>query len=121
MSSPDLRMRTLRHKLTPPRREKLAAPTKRAAPFYSSPEWVSLMREIKAERGDRCEDPEHNPARPRAGGRIFGDHIQELKDGGAPLDKANILLRCGSCHTRKTAAARGLRLHARPADQGRGG
>jgi 5-methylcytosine-specific restriction protein A len=27
--------------------------------------------------------------------RLFGDHIVELRDGGAPLDKRNLTLRCG--------------------------
>jgi 5-methylcytosine-specific restriction enzyme A len=45
----------------------------------------------------------------RAGCRIYGDHILELKDGGALLDEDNVLLRCGSCHGRKTAAVRGER------------
>lgn len=80
-------------------------PPKRADCFYSSPEWRALMSCIIAQRGRRCEDPEHDPVRPRTGIRVFGDHVHELRDGGAPLDPRNILLRCGSCHSRKTAAA----------------
>ena len=34
------------------------------------------------------------------------DHRVELKDGGAPLDRANVWVLCGSCHTRKTLAER---------------
>lgn len=84
-------------------------PAKMPDPFYLSPEWRALMRAIVAKRGRRCQDPEHQgPHDPAA--RIFGDHIRELRDGGAPLDEANILLRCGSCHTRKTIAARAARL-----------
>ena len=48
-----------------------------------------------AARGRRCEECD------RAQCRIYGDHIRELKDGGAPLDPANVLLRCRSCHTLK--------------------
>jgi hypothetical protein len=80
---------------------------KKADPFYLSPEWRKLMDELYAERGRRCEDCG------RTGCRIFGDHIAELKDGGAPLDKGNIKLRCGSCHTKKTAATRAARLAQR--------
>lgn len=87
---------------------KVKPPAKRAEPFYLSPEWRGLMAEIIRERGRHCQDPDHQG--PRVGGRIFGDHIVELKDGGAPFDKANILLRCGSCHTRKTVAQRAQRL-----------
>ena len=34
---------------------------------------------------------------------ILGDHIVELKDGGAPLDAANVQLLCMACHQQKTA------------------
>jgi 5-methylcytosine-specific restriction enzyme A len=79
-------------------------PEKTVDPFYISPDWRALMAEIIAERGRRCEDPQCQRTRPPS--RVFGDHIVELRDGGAPLDKRNVLLRCGSCHTRKTAEAR---------------
>jgi hypothetical protein len=68
------------------------------------------MAQIIKVRGRRCEDPRHDPSRPRTGIRVFGDHIVELADDGAPLDPTNVMLRCGSCHTRKTAAARGARM-----------
>lgn len=92
---------------------------KRADPFYLSAEWRKLMAEIIAERGPAllarqghlCEDREcqgpHSP-----GMRIFGDHVRELQDGGAPLDKANVMLRCGRSHSRKTMAARAARMLA---------
>lgn len=76
-------------------------------PFYSSPEWRTLMNGIIKARGRRCE------ACGRTGTRIFGDHIVELKDGGAPLDPSNIQCLCGSCHTAKTARARAARTAAR--------
>jgi hypothetical protein len=102
-------------KIAPPRvraadSRHVRPPEKRADPFYLSAEWRSLMAEITRERGRRCEDPDHDPLSPREGVRVFGDHIQELRDGGAPLDKRNIMLRCGACHGRKTAAARSRRL-----------
>lgn len=84
---------------------------KRADPFYISTEWRALVAEIIRERGARCEDPScRYPG--RIGVRVFGDHIVELKDGGAPLDKTNVMLRCGSCHTRKTNAERARRMGA---------
>jgi len=83
-------------------------PPKRADNFYLTPEWRGLMDEIIAERGRRCEDPRcQSPDCTRK--RIFGDHIVEIQDGGAKLDKKNVLLRCGSCHTRKTNEARAAR------------
>lgn len=78
-------------------------PPKRADGFYTSPEWRALMASIKRKRLDCCEQCG------RSGTRLFGDHIQELKDGGAPLDENNVQLLCGSCHTAKTARARAAR------------
>jgi 5-methylcytosine-specific restriction enzyme A len=79
--------------------------------FYLSPEWRALVAEIIRERGARCEDPACRfPS--RTGVRVFGDHIVELQDGGAPLNKANVMLRCGSCHTRKTNVERARRMGA---------
>jgi hypothetical protein len=85
---------------------------KRADPFYLSPAWRQLMATIIASRGRRCEDPAHDPGRSRVGIRLFGDHIVELRDGGAALDEANVLLRCGACHQRKAVAERARRMAA---------
>ncbi|TIV00211.1 MAG: HNH endonuclease [Mesorhizobium sp.] len=87
---------------------------KTADAFYLSPEWRKLMAEIIAERGRRCEDPQCDGRTHRPGMRVFGDHVVELRDGGAPLDKRNIMLRCGASHTRKTLAERAKRMAARP-------
>ena len=76
---------------------------KEADAFYRSPQWRRLITEIIAERGRRCEDCT------ATGCRIHGDHIKEIKDGGAPLDKNNIRLRCGGCHNRKTSRERARR------------
>jgi 5-methylcytosine-specific restriction enzyme A len=89
-------------------------PAKIADAFYLSPAWRALMTEIIRERGRRCEDPLCERQSPPS--RVFGDHIVELADGGAPLDKRNIMLRCGACHTRKTAEARAARTRARPGE-----
>ncbi len=82
---------------------------KQTDPFYGSAAWKSLMRTIIAQRGRRCEDPQHDPHHQREGVKLYGDHIVELADGGAPLDPRNILLRCAPCHGRKTAHERKLR------------
>lgn len=92
-------------------------PVKTADPFYLSPEWRTFITALIAKRGPRllaaqghlCEDP-HCHARHNPTMRIFGDHVVELRDGGAPLDEANVMLRCGSSHTRKTIAQRVKRL-----------
>jgi 5-methylcytosine-specific restriction enzyme A len=70
--------------------------------FYSSPEWRALVGHLIATRGRRCEDPRCEA--PDVGAaKLYGDHIAELKDGGAPLDPGNVMLRCAPCHGRKTA------------------
>lgn len=108
-----MKLRTLGHKLQPSSRVKVEIPEKKADPFYLSPPWRALMDAIIAERfGDRantrcqradCKFPD------RRGIRIFGHHVVEVKDGGALLDRRNILCICGSCHTIVTAHARGER------------
>lgn len=100
-------------KLRPSTRVKLMLPPKQADSFYTSPEWRALMEAIIRERfgsrdNARCEDPQCRTPY-RRGIRIFGDHIREVKDGGALLDKANVLCRCGACHSRKTAEQRAAR------------
>lgn len=106
-----MRLRTIGQKLKPSTRTKVHVPQKTANPFYASPEWRALTEAIIKQRDRECEDPAHDVLQPRSGRRIYGDHIRELKDGGAPLDARNIMLRCGSCHTRKTAAVRAGRFH----------
>src|SRR4051812_33264640 len=102
-------LRTLAPRVAPARTYTVAPAPKVADPFYLSKEWQALLAEIIAERGRCCEDPEHDPKRPRRGIRLVGDHIHEIKDGGLRLDKRNVMLRCFPCHGRKTAAARAAR------------
>jgi 5-methylcytosine-specific restriction protein A len=99
-------LKTLQPRLKALDTRRVLPPPKRAEPFYTSPEWRELMARIIAERGRRCQQCG------RIGCRIFGDHIVELKDGGAPLDPSNVMLRCGSCHTAKTARVRAERMRA---------
>jgi len=97
-----------------PPRVKILAPLtastiqKRRVPLYLTSGWRNLISHLLAQRGRRCE------ACGRTGCRIFGDHIHELKDGGAPLDPGNIRLLCGSCHSAKTARVRAIRTRETP-------
>jgi 5-methylcytosine-specific restriction protein A len=93
-------------------------PAKKADPFYLSREWRQLMASIIAERGRVCEDPDCNGRTHSADMRVFGDHVVELRDGGASLDRRNIMLRCGASHTRKTMQERARRLAASPEGMG---
>ncbi|MFY9291571.1 MAG: HNH endonuclease [Methylorubrum rhodinum] len=76
------------------------------ASFYGSTEWQTLRKAIMRERGKRCEDCGSTS------GRMYCDHVKELRDGGAPLDRLNIRVRCASCHSRKTAQVRADRLRS---------
>ena len=101
------RLRTIGQKLRPSSRPgPIVVREKHADKFYLSAKWKALMRSIIKERGRRCEDPEHDLSKPREGIRLYGDHIIEIKDGGALLDRRNVLLRCPWCNGRKTAQAR---------------
>ncbi|AWN43483.1 HNH endonuclease [Methylobacterium durans] len=84
-------------------RLKVTRGTEPGQAFYSTPEWRALRDRLLRERGRKCEDCG------RTGTRIYCDHVEEISDGGAPLDEANVRLRCGSCHTTKTADARARR------------
>jgi 5-methylcytosine-specific restriction protein A len=92
--------------------QRLTPRPKTADPVYASREWRTLIAAIIEQRGRRCEDPKcKTPG--RTGMRVFGDHIKELQDGGALLDPRNVMLRCGSCHTRKTIEERAKRMATR--------
>lgn len=103
-----LEMRMLGPRVSPVRTYSVAPMPKTADPFYLSADWRKLVEDRIKQRGSRCEDPAHDPTKPRQC-RVVGDHIREIRDGGARLDPANVMLRCWPCHTRKTAGARAAR------------
>jgi 5-methylcytosine-specific restriction endonuclease McrA len=73
--------------------------------LYSDVRWRALRAEFVARFGETCMDRHHDPQHPRtkaSGAKIELDHIQEVKDGGKPFDRANLMLRCRRCHKRKT-------------------
>ena len=87
-----------------------ALPPKVADRFYSSVEWIALRDRVRREAAGRCQAEGCG----RAERRMFVDHIVELKDGGAPLDRSNVWLLCASHHAAKTAAERARRTARRP-------
>jgi 5-methylcytosine-specific restriction endonuclease McrA len=82
---------------------KVGRAPKVAAPFYLSAAWKALVASIIKRRGRKCEDC-------GAEGYVIGDHVNEIRDGGALLDEDNIMLLCAKCHGRKTAKAKRARL-----------
>ena len=75
-----------------------ALPPKLADRFYSSAAWIALRDRVRREAGGRCQVPGCG----RIERRMIVDHIVELKDGGAPLDRSNSRLMCRSHHNQKT-------------------
>ena len=74
--------------------------------FYKSPEWMALRDRVRADAKWTCQ-------RPGCGKRgLYVDHIVELRDGGARLDRSNAELLCASCHTTKTNAERAKRTRS---------
>ena len=87
-----------------------ALPPKVADRLYTSPAWIALRDRVRREAGGRCQAPGCG----RAERRMFVDHIVELKDGGAPLERTNVWLLCASHHSLKTASERAKRTARRP-------
>ncbi len=87
-----------------------ALPPKIAEPFYSSPAWIALRDRVRCEAGGRCQVDGCG----RVERRMFVDHIVELKDGGAPLERTNVWLLCASHHSLKTLVERAKRTVRRP-------
>ncbi|MCP4406810.1 MAG: HNH endonuclease [Gammaproteobacteria bacterium] len=81
----------------------LSEAPKVADQFYASPQWRALIKQIKEDRGSWCEICGST-------NRVIGDHIKEIKDGGSPLDPANIRLLCIGHHNEKTHREKKRRL-----------
>lgn len=73
---------------------------KKTDPLYLSKPWKALVAYLRRVRGDQCQVEGCEGA-----GRI-GDHIVEIRDGGAPLDPSNVQLMCFKHHQQKTARER---------------
>jgi 5-methylcytosine-specific restriction enzyme A len=92
----------------------VALAPKRADPVYLTPEHRIWRREVIRLSGGRCQAIVCNTPDRGRGQRLFADHVEELRDGGARLDPGNGVALCGACHTRKTVAARAVRLRQPP-------
>jgi 5-methylcytosine-specific restriction enzyme A len=103
-------LQTLRPRVGLANLQTAKTPPKTANKFYLSPEWIALRDQVRREAGGRCQAPGCG----RIEQRMYVDHRVELKDGGAPLDRSNLWLLCGRCHSLKTAAERARRTAERP-------
>ena len=101
----------------PPRiafaQQRVRAPEKTADLVYLSAEWRSLIARIIAQRGRRCEKCGKYRGQEGSPTKVFGDHVVELRDGGALLDESNVQILCSDCHAAKTAALRAARTAMR--------
>jgi 5-methylcytosine-specific restriction endonuclease McrA len=105
------RLRLIGQRIPTLRTARAALPPKVADEFYKTRQWVEFAAVVKQERGNKCEEPSCG----YRGLRLIADHIIEVKDGGALLDRRNVKIRCSPCHNRKTAETSRLRaLNALP-------
>jgi predicted kinase len=103
--TPRLRMAPRRLEVSDSRRIQqidTARKEKKVDSFYVSAQWKAFRETLRFERGWICYDPKcETPNGPWK--MIYGHHVVELADGGAPLDRRNVMLVCGVCHGRLTA------------------
>lgn len=78
-------------------------PAKVGAAFYSSPEWIELRNRVRRDAKGRCQK------QGCAERGLYVDHIVEISDGGARLDRSNCELLCASHHQLKTQRERAKR------------
>jgi 5-methylcytosine-specific restriction enzyme A len=86
---------------------RIVTASKVRAPIYGTPLHRAWSAEVIRRSGGMCQGI--GCPNPNSRGRLFADHIRELKDGGG-FELSNGVALCGSCHTRKTLAARALRI-----------
>ena len=76
-----------------------------------TPEHKAWALQVKRRAGWRCEWIDNGQrCAVAAPARLFADHINERRDGGARLDPKNGRCLCGRHHSLKTAAARARRM-----------
>lgn len=98
------RMRTIGQRLTAVSSARLRLPPKVADSHYLTAEHRAWAKAVTARAGGACQ------ACGATGKRLYADHIQELRDGGAATDLANGQALCGACHTAITAKRRAERM-----------
>ena len=72
--------------------------------FYGSAAWKAIRLQVQRECKRTCQQCKKPDT------RIYVDHIVELRDGGAPLERSNLIGLCAVCHGKKTARERTSRL-----------
>lgn len=106
-----IRLPTLGARIATSDMRRVLAPAKVARQIYSSPEFREWREAVIARAGRRCEavDAGVRCAKAEPRHRMFADHKEEVRDGGALYDVGNGQCLCGSHHSLKTARARAAR------------
>lgn len=89
--------------VTPMRGDAPARSAKPTLDFYGSAAWKAIRLEVQRAAKRTCEKCGKTDT------RIYVDHIVEMKDGGAPLERSNLQALCGGCHAKKSADERAKR------------
>jgi len=83
-------------------------PPKAADAELLSAEWREMRARVIRETRGRCQ----HPGCGKAEGRMYVDHIEERRDGGGVLDRANLQCLCPRHHALKTNAERAKRARS---------
>ncbi len=79
----------------PIRGDAAARSAKPTLDFYGSVAWKAIRLQVQRECKRTCQQCGKSDT------RIYVDHIVELRDGGAPLERSNLVGLCASCHGKK--------------------
>lgn len=106
MKQPRLKQLGLRNKSLPSRFRQLP---KEVDPFYNSTDWYKVRDFVMERDKGLCIDRHLGPCE----GRLYVDHIKEIRDGGDRLDPNNLQILCARHHSQKSYASRKKRFAMR--------
>ena len=82
-------------------------------PYLLTKEHRAWAAAVLRRAGFRCQDPQHDPRRPRNTKPLHADHVKERRDyPELATDLNNGMARCVQCHVRKTNRERARRMGA---------
>ena len=89
--------------VAPIRGDASARSAKPTLDFYGSAAWKAIRLEVQRAANRTCQGCGKTDT------RIYVDHIVEMRDGGAPLQRSNLQALCGGCHAKKSAREKARR------------
>ena len=97
---------TTRNKYCDEHKNVMRVRTRHRRRHYATPEYQANRAMALARAKGCCQDPDHEGPRfindPRA---VHADHVVAVQDGGTD-QYTNLMIRCRSCHSRKTLKER---------------